>query len=36
MKKIGVIDYYLDQYHFENYHAFIKDESKGAMEIEYT
>ncbi len=35
MKKIGVIDYYLDQYHFENYPAWIKEASKGAMEIAY-
>lgn len=35
MKKIGVIDYYLDQYHFENYPTWIREASGGAMEIAY-
>lgn len=35
MKKIGVIDYYLDQYHFENYPTWIKEFSDGEMEIVY-
>ena len=35
MKKIGVIDYYLDQYHFENYPSWIKKLSDGEMEIAY-
>lgn len=35
MKKIGVIDYYLDQYHFENYPHWIKEASGGEMEIAY-
>ena len=35
MKKIGVIDYYLDQYHFENYPTWIKEFSDGEMEIAY-
>ncbi|MCX4306474.1 MAG: Gfo/Idh/MocA family oxidoreductase [Acetatifactor sp.] len=35
MKKIGVIDYYLDQYHFENYPGWIREASGGTMEIAY-
>lgn len=35
MKKIGVIDYYLDQYHFENYPTWIREASGGSMEIVY-
>ena len=35
MKKIGVIDYYLDQYHFENYPTWIREASNGTMEIAY-
>lgn len=35
MKKIGVIDYYLDQYHFENYPTWIREASHGTMEIAY-
>lgn len=35
MKKIGVIDYYLDQYHFENYPTWIREASNGTMEIVY-
>lgn len=35
MKKIGVIDYYLDQYHFENYPTWISKASDGEMKIAY-
>ena len=35
MKKIGVIDYYLDQYHFENYPTWIREASGGESQIVY-
>lgn len=35
MIKIGLIDYYLDQYHAENYPAWIREASKGEMEVAY-
>jgi len=35
MKKIGLIDYYLDQYHAVNYPTWIKDASQGRMEVTY-
>lgn len=35
MKKIGVIDHYLDQYHFHNYPTWIKETSGGELEIAY-
>lgn len=35
MKKIGVIDHYLDQYHFHNYPTWIKEASGGELEIAY-
>ncbi|MBQ2956749.1 MAG: Gfo/Idh/MocA family oxidoreductase [Clostridia bacterium] len=31
--KIGFIDYYLDEWHANNYPAWIKDASKGEMEV---
>ena len=35
MKKIGIIDYYLDQYHAENYPNWIREASGGDMVIAY-
>ncbi len=35
MKKIGLIDYYLDQYHAENYPNWIQEASKGEMQVAY-
>lgn len=35
MKKIGLIDYYLDQYHAENYPAWIRNASGGEMDVAY-
>lgn len=35
MKKIGLIDYYLDEFHANNYVAWIKEASKGEMEVAY-
>lgn len=35
MKKIGVIDHFLDQYHFHNYPDWIKNASNGEMQITY-
>ncbi len=35
MKKIGIIDYYLDNFHANNYPEMIKKESNGEMEICY-
>lgn len=35
MKKIGFIDYYLDEYHACNYPQWIKDASMGEMEVAY-
>lgn len=32
-KKIGFIDYYLDEWHANNYPAFLKESSKGRYEI---
>lgn len=35
MKRIGLIDYYLDQYHAENYPHWIREASDGDMEVAY-
>ncbi len=35
MKKIGFIDYYLDEWHANNYPAWIKEASDGEMEVAY-
>lgn len=35
MKKIGFIDYFLDQYHAENYPNWIREASGGEMEVAY-
>lgn len=35
MKRIGIIDYYLDQYHAEHYPAWIREASGGKAEIVY-
>ena len=35
MKKIGFIDYYLDEYHAENYPAWIREASGGEFEVCY-
>lgn len=35
MKKIGFIDYYLDEWHANNYPEWIKKASEGAMEVAY-
>lgn len=35
MLKIGFIDYYLDEWHANNYPKWIKDASKGEMEVAY-
>ena len=35
MKKIGFIDYYLDQYHAVKYPAWLKEYSNGEMEVAY-
>lgn len=35
MKKIGFIDYYLDEWHANNYPAWIKSFSDGAYEVAY-
>lgn len=35
MKKIGFIDYYLDEFHANNYVEWIKTLSKGEMEVTY-
>lgn len=33
MKKVGFIDYYLDEWHANNYPRWIKEHSKGEMEV---
>lgn len=35
MKIIGFIDYYLDEFHANNYPAWIKEASKGELEVKY-
>ena len=35
MKTIGIVDYYLDQYHAENYPKWIREASGGEMTIAY-
>ncbi len=35
MKKIGFIDYFLDEWHANNYPQMIKNFSEGAMEVSY-
>lgn len=35
MKKIGFIDYYLDEWHANNYPQWLKEQSKGACEVCY-
>lgn len=35
MKKIGFIDYYLDEWHANNYPAWIKEASSGEYEVAY-
>lgn len=35
MKKIGFIDYYLDEWHANNYPQWIKEQSKGSYEVTY-
>lgn len=35
MLKIGFIDYYLDEWHANNYPAWIKEQSGGEMEVAY-
>ncbi len=35
MKKIGFIDYYLDEWHANNYPKMIKEASQGRMEVVY-
>ena len=35
MLKIGFIDYYLDEWHANNYPEFIKEASAGEMEVAY-
>ena len=35
MKKIGFIDYYLDQFHANNYPEMIKKASDGRYEVAY-
>lgn len=35
MKKIGFIDYYIDEWHAQNYPAWIKEASGGAYEVCY-
>ena len=35
MKKIGFIDYYLKEWHADNYPTFIKNASKGELEVCY-
>jgi hypothetical protein len=35
MKTVGLIDFYMDQYHAENYPGWIKEASGGAMEVAY-
>ena len=35
MIKIGFIDYYLDEWHANNYPAWIKEASEGEMEVCY-
>ena len=35
MKKIGLIDYYLDQYHAHHYPQWIREQSGGEMEVAY-
>ena len=35
MKKIGFIDYYLDEWHANNYPRFIKECTKGEFEVAY-
>ena len=35
MKKIGFIDYYLDEWHANNYPKFIKEQSNGRYEVCY-
>lgn len=35
MKKIGFIDYYLDEYHANNYPGWIKELSGGKLEVTY-
>ena len=35
MKKVGFIDYYLDEWHANNYPAWFKQYSDGEMEVAY-
>ena len=35
MKTVGFIDYYLDEYHANNYPQWLKDASKGELEVRY-
>lgn len=35
MKKIGFIDYFLDEWHANNYPQFIKEQSEGRYEVAY-
>ena len=35
MKKIGFIDYYLDEWHANNYPEFIKNQGNGDFEVAY-
>ena len=35
MKKVGFIDYYLNEWHADNYPAWIKDLSNGEFEVKY-
>lgn len=35
MKKVGFIDYYLDEWHANNYPALIKEHSQGRYEVAY-
>ena len=35
MKKVGFIDYYLDEWHANNYPRWIKQFSNGEMEVAY-
>ena len=35
VKKIGFIDYYLDEWHANNYPAWIKEASNGEYEVAY-
>lgn len=35
MKKIGFIDYYLDEYHANHYPEMLKELSNGELEVAY-